>query len=316
METNKPPLYVITPIFNPLNFKSRIRLYKEFENYMAQSGVILITVEVSFKNRPFEVTTSDNPLNLQLHSDDLLWHKEKCINLGIQHLLKLYPKADKVCWIDADVRFANVNWVEDTLLALDHFDFIQLFSQSVNLTPQNENQSDITGGVFYNFVHKIKTKNNLGTFKYHIPMGHPGLAWGATIEAIDKVGGLIDFCIHGSGDSHMANALMGDVRSYYQTRQPSDQFLKALDIWQEKCDRLIQKNIGYIPGICFHYWHGKMHQRQYKERWEIICDHGFDPNVDIYTKANGLYQFAGNKKQFEHDLRSAIRDRNEDSVDL
>lgn len=307
-------LIVVTVVFNPRGYRSRIARYNEFEPYMKYSGVKLITVEVSYKSRPFEVTTADEPHHLQLISDCEMWHKERALQLGIQHALKLYPKAKKIAWIDADIKFSNHHWVHDTLMALDHYDFIQPFSQAISLSPTNE-QMSCDGSVFYNFVHKIFKAQDVGTFKPNIPLGHPGLAWAATTDALDKVGGLLDICVHGSGDSHMANALMGDIHSYYQKRKASPGLYRYFDAWQARCDAHIKQNVGYVPGIAFHYWHGKMGGRQYKSRWDIVCDHGFDPFTDIYTQANGLYRWAGNKKQMEYDFREAMIARNEDSVD-
>lgn len=307
-------LIVVTVVFNPRAYRSRISRYHEFEPYMKYSGVKLITVEVAYKGRPFEVTSPDDPHHLQLNSDYEMWHKERALQLGIQHALKLYPKAKKIAWIDADIKFSNHHWVHDTLMALDHYDFIQLFSQAISLSPTNE-QMSCDGSVFYNFTHKVFRTDKVGTFKPDIPLGHPGLAWAATTDALNKVGGLLDICVHGSGDSHMANALMGDVRSYYQTRECSAALYKYFDAWQARCDIHIKKNVGYVPGIAFHYWHGKISGRQYKSRWDIACDHSFDPYNDIYPQANGLYQWAGNKKQMEYDFREAMIARNEDSID-
>ncbi len=308
-------LIVISPYFNPLGWKSRPRLFKEFIRYVEYSGARLLIVEVAYGNLPFEVTEEGNPMHLRLRSNANMWHKERAINIGIQYLIQMEPETDKIAWIDGDVTLSNTKWAHDTLFALEHYDVIQLFSHSSNLGPENEHLH-ISGSVFYNFVNKIFKDNNIGTFKPYIAMGHPGLAWAATISALNKLGGLIDYCVHGSGDSHMANALMGDVRSYYQTRLPSNGLLSMLDQWEARATKHIQQNVGYLSGVCYHYWHGKMRQRAYKERWDIVCDHDYDPATDIYAETNGLYQFTGNKKQFEYDLRTAMLSRNEDSVDL
>ena len=277
---------------------------------MGNAGVVLITVEVSFKNRPFQVTSHNDPYSLQLNSNAEMWHKERAINLGIQHLLKLFPDAKKVAWIDADVNFLNPNWVSDTLLALDHFEVVQMFSQSTNLSPKNEILWT-ADSCFKKFLNRKPADVERG----YIGGGHPGLAWAANIEILNKLGGLIDFCIHGSGDSHMANALMGNVRNYYLKRKPTPAFMAELIKWEDRCNKYVKKNIGFVYGVCNHYWHGKINQRGYESRWNIICDHGFDPTTDIYPAANGLYQFTGNKPGFEHSLRQAMMARNEDSID-
>lgn len=306
-------LYVITPIFNPRGFKSRTKLYHQFAKYVEFSGAKLITVEVAYANRPFEVTHKHNPHHLQLRSNSELWHKEKCINLGIEFLKKIDPGANKVAWVDADVTFSNPDWVGDTLSALDHYDFVQMFSQATNLNPQHE----IINVFESAFFHWRKRKPAIAIAGCDYPLsdlggGHPGLAWAGRIETIDKLGGLIDRCVHGSGDSHMANALRGDVHTYYLKRETSPAFKELLDNWQALCDKHVKRNIGHLDGVCNHYWHGTYEKRGYNTRWDIICHHQYDPFTDIEVDENGLYRFAGNKPDFEQDLRLTFIARNDD----
>lgn len=191
--------YIITPIFNPRKFKSRIRLYHEFAQYVERCGAKLITVEVAFRDREFEVTVPHNKYHLQLRSPYELWHKERAINLGIEHLKKLHPEVRKVAWIDADVAFTNPNWIADTLNALEHYDVVQMFSQATSLGPNHE----ILWSHESAFKYWLKRKP--ATVFGDIPLqelsgGHPGLAWAARIDALEKLGGLMDSCIHGCYD--------------------------------------------------------------------------------------------------------------------
>lgn len=308
---SKEQLYIITPVFNPRNFTSRIKLYKQFAKYVEQCGAILITVEVAFGDRDFQVTDELNPNHVQLRSPHEMWHKERAINIGIQHLIRLHPEVKKVAWIDADVAFTNPHWIEDTLKALDHYHVVQMFSQATSLSPTHE----ILWSHESAFKHWRKRKPPVCEGDYPLSElggGHPGLAWAATIDILNKLGGLMDTCIHGSGDSHMANALRGDVHAYYLKRKPSDAFVTMLNNWQALCDKYVKRNVGVIDGTCNHYWHGNYDNRGYNVRWDIICHHEFDPYQDIYQAMNGLYQFTGNKPDFEQDLRLSMISRNDD----
>lgn len=308
-------LYVITPIFNPRGFTSRIRLYHEFAKYIEQQGAKLITVEVAFADREFQVTKPYNQYDVQLRSPYEMWHKERAINIGIEYLKKLHPEVKKVAWIDADVQFTNPNWIKDTLNALDHYDVIQMFSQATSLGPSHEILWSHESAFKYWRTRKPATV--FGDIPLQdIAGGHPGLAWAARIDALDKLGGLMDSCIHGSGDSHMANALRGDVHAYYLYKTavcaPSTAFNQMLEDWAEKCDKYIRRNVGVISGTCNHYWHGNYDNRGYNVRWDIICHHQFDPVEDIQIGDNGLYEFTGNKPDFEQDLRLSMIARNDD----
>jgi len=305
-------LYVVTCIFNPRGFKSRYTLYRDFAPYIEYCGAKLLTVEVAFDGRPFEVTTPGNPWNLQLRTNHELWHKERALNLGIQHLLKLDPNAKYVAWIDADVTFTNPHWVEDTIKALHHYCVIQLFSQAQNLLPNYEMQWSCSSR-FHTYCTKKGYHQRPPKHLKYISGGHPGLAWAARIETLDQLGGLFDKSITGSGDTYMANALSGDV-IFNSKPGMSEGFRKALLIWQDACDRHVKKNVGFIWGACLHYWHGKSSKRGYDKRWDITSFHQYDPFEDIKVGVNGLYQFVGNKKELEYDLRLSFSERDEDST--
>lgn len=306
-------LYVITPIFNPGRFKSRIELYKQFAKYMEYCGVVLITVEVAWEGRPFQVTFPHNKHHIQLRTEHFIWHKERAINIGVDYVKANYPKAKKVAWIDADITFSNPNWVQDALFALDHYDVIQLFSQGINLNPNNEMMWK-ADSVFFNYVKKHGFHQKPPKQTKYISGGHPGLAWAATIKALDNVGGLLDICSAGSADTHMANSLMGDW-SLYTSEHYSEGYKKALQEWGDKCNKYIRKNIGYINGIALHHWHGKSADRGYEKRLDILAFHQYDPATDIVIDNNGLYKWAGNKVELEQDIRLSLSGRNEDSVD-
>lgn len=312
MHTNET-LYVITPIFNPARWKSRVALYKKFARYMEYCGAVLITVEVAWDGRPFEVTVPHNKNHIQLRTDSFLWHKERAINIGIEYLRSHYPEAKKVAWIDADVQFSNTNWVEDTLFSLDHYDVVQMYSQGINLNPKDEMMWK-ADSVFCNYV------NNRGFHQCppkqvrYLGGGHPGLAWAAKLSVLEKLGGLLDICSAGSADTHMANSLMGDW-SLYTSAHYSQGYLDALKSWGEKCDQFVRKNIGYINGICLHHWHGKSNDRGYEKRLDILAFHQYNPSTDIEIADNGLYKWAGNKIELEQDIRMSLSSRNEDSID-
>lgn len=312
-EDTDKTLYVITVIFNPNEYKSRYKLYKDFKDYMEFSKVKLLTVEVALGDRPFVVTDSCDIWNLQLRTNHELWHKEGAINAGFKHLIHLRPKAKYMAWLDADIRFTNPNWAQDTIKSLHKYCIVQPFSEAHNLNPRYESMWKVASSLKH-------YHNKLGYYQYppvkpsYLCGGHPGLAWAARVETFKDLGGLMDFCIAGSGDTHMLNALLGDVSIFYK-KGMTDTFRQALQEWQKNSDHFVRQNIGYVDGICYHYWHGKSEQRGYEKRWDIINFHQFDPTTDIYRTSNGLHAWRGNKPQLEYDLRKSMSQRNEDGLD-
>lgn len=306
-------LYAVCVVFNPHNFKSRIRLYKEFAPYIEFCGAKLLTVEIAFGDRPFEVTTPDNKWNIQLRTNHVIWHKERAFNIAIKRLKKLAPKWNKVALLDADVSFSSHHWVKDAIHALDHYKIIQLFSQAAHLNAKEEILW-YCRSVFHDWVVKKGFHQNPPMHHKHYTGGHPGLAWAIRRDAFQQLEGLLDFTISGSGDLMMANALMGNV--LLSTRPGiSPGFKSALEGWQKKCDEHIKGNVGFIHGVCLDHWHGKSEHRGYEKRWDIMNFHQFDPATDIVMGENGLWEWAGNKHQLEQDIRLSTMKRNEDSID-
>lgn len=313
-------LHVISVISNPMRFKSRYRLYREFDARMRDAGVTHHTVELLFGDRPCEVTEPTLGNHLQVQSFEELWFKENLLNLGIASLPADW---EYVAWIDADVSFANPNWAAETLHQLQHHMLVQLFSHAVDLGPRNEVLQTNAGFVYMYHQNGYNPPRGHGyTPAYGDPkrniFWHPGFAWAARREAIDHLGQLIDFAILGSADHHMAMALIGQAgRSIHKgvSRAYRDQVLD----WQDRAERHIQRDIGFVEGALWHYWHGKKADRKYVDRWQILVESQFDPRTDLKRDWQGLWQLrveGPRQIRLRDRIRAYFRARNEDSIDV
>jgi hypothetical protein len=327
-------LYVVTAISNPCRYRSRYKLYRAFEKHCADGGAILYTVEMAFGGRPFEVTNACNPRHVQVHGNHELWHKENLLNIGIA---RLPAEAKYVAWIDADIEFARPDWAQETLHQLQHFDVVQMFSQSIDLGPDHQpldsaiswTQSMVRGLSFRGAKPSqlrdgsaLAVKRGSGALKlsgYVRGAWHSGLAWAARRSALDAVGGLIDFAILGSADRNMAAGLYGFMED---TIDPtfSREYRQWLLDWQGRAERNLRRNVGQVAGTVLHYWHGPKTGRKYTERWKILSQYQFNPRTDIKRDAQGLWQLEDHRDSRSIGLRDALRDyfrqRNEDSNEL
>jgi hypothetical protein len=297
-------LYVVTCISNPVRYHSRYALYKDFAKRVKDAGAILYTVEIAFGDRPFEITDADNPHHIQVRSFFELWHKENMLNLGIRRLPIDWEYA---AWIDADVQFTRADWVEETIQQLQHYMFVQMFSHSVDLSPRYEPIKTHTGFVhdWYHNPDSVR-KGGYATFS------HPGYAWAARREALDYVGGLIDFGILGSGDRHMACAMIGKVEHSFH-KDVSQDYKDECFEWQRRCNKFIKTDIGYVGGTINHFWHGAKADRRYNDRWKILVKNNYRPNRDAYYDTQGLLQLDPERVQLRDDIRKYFRARFEDS---
>lgn len=306
-------LHVVTCISNPVRWASRPNLYKEFADRMANEPLVeLWTVEVATGDRNFEVTDPNNSHHLQLRTSFELWHKENMQNLMLQ---RIPNDGCPVAFIDTDVDFMRPDWVKETLHQLQHFSVVQMFSQTLDL----DSDSQMVGsskrkGMMYEYVehgggiyptyHNGYTKR--GT--------HCGYAWAWRRDALNTVGGLIDFSIVGSGDWQMACGLLGDITKSVNDKC-SDGYMSQLKAWGERAKKL-RKNVGYVSGLLVHYWHGPKSSRGYNWRSAILTDVKFDPLKDIHRDWQGLWQLTDGLDERSVQLRDGIRkyfrSRNED----
>ncbi|WP_129677916.1 hypothetical protein [Candidatus Chloroploca sp. Khr17] len=107
-------LWCVTAYFNPAHYRTRPANYARFAAPLRAAGIPLLTVECAFGDDPFELPPG--PDVIQVQARDVLWQKERLINLGVSHLP---PQAQKVAWLDGDILFTNPDWAVETAALLD-----------------------------------------------------------------------------------------------------------------------------------------------------------------------------------------------------
>jgi hypothetical protein len=271
---------------------------------MEASGVHLTTVEGVFGER---LPTIPDAVHVPIHSE--LFHKENLLNIGIS---RLPPSARYIMWCDADIEFMQPNWADETLHALQHYQIVQPWSTALDLGPEclGKHALQLHKGFCYQYVRRQK----IG-FGKEYEFAHPGFAWAARREALDRVEGLIDWTLLGAADHIMALALIGRVRDSMAGGLHPNFYAMAYH-WQYLAEHQIHRDIGYVSGLIHHHWHGKKENRRYVSRWDILKKDQYDPKCDILRDTYGAIRLAGNKPELRDDLREYFRQRSEDSQEL
>lgn len=307
-------LHVISVISNPVRYQSRYHLYEKFEQYMQAAGVQLWTAELAFGDRPFMITKPHQPRQIQLRTLAEIWHKENLINIALRYLPNDWQY---VAWIDADIEFKRTDWVSETLHQLQHYQVIQMWESCVDLGPQE--QVIATHQSFISQYQKGKPYCYGQKGRMYYEQWHPGYAWAANREAIEGTGGLIDYAILGAADNHMAHAYIGKM-DFSAAKGLSPNYYKLLNYWQQRADRSVRRDVGYLPGTIWHHWHGKKKDRKYHDRWKILVEYQFDPDRDLKRDSQGVYTLHDHgdvrSVRLRDDIRRYFRSRNEDSIDL
>ena len=309
----KNKLYVIAVVSNPIRFKRRWELYRKFEYHALNHGAQLITVECQQGDREFQITDKENPRHVQVRTYDELWIKENMINLAFS---KLPSDWEYVAWVDADITFVRPDWLEETIHQLQHYQIVQMWQTAIDLGPNQE-----TISTHYSFIHQYLSGRDYhyGKKGNYYELWHPGFGWAARREAIDHLGGLIEIAILGAADNHMSHAFVG-LLDFTIGKGLHPNYLKHLKIWQERAERYIRRDVGIVPGTIIHYWHGKKKDRRYHDRWKILVNNQFDPEIDIKKDSQGILQLHDHGTprsiKLRDDIRKYFRGRNEDTIDL
>jgi len=298
-------LHVVTAIANPLRWRSRLRLYREFERHMLDSGVQLTVVECAYGERPHEIVPAEGVRHIPVRARTLLWTKENLLNLGIASLPQDWRY---VAWIDADIAFRRPDWAAETVHALQLHDIVQPWTDCYDLGPNGEHLA-----VHRSFCRIWQDGGAVGP-GYGM-FAHPGYAWAATRQALDWLGGLVETAALGAADHHMALALVGEVASSLPGGI-GEAYARPLLRWQARAAQHIAGNIAAIPGTIEHQWHGAKSRRRYVERWDVLTRHGFDPDVDVKRNVWGVLELAGNKPALRRDLENYFRARCEDATTM
>jgi len=300
-------LHVIAVISNPCNYARRHVLANQFLRRMQEEpNVRVYVVElVYYTHQPFCVARLDCAQHLQLRMTDVppLWHKENLVNIGVAKLLP--PTWKAMAWIDADIEFESHTWASDTLRVLNgHADIVQLFSHAVDMDASGAAMRVFTS-FGYQYTHGVPWAP-VGSTNFW----HSGFAWAVTRRAYEKMGGLFELGVVGSGDMHMALACIGGAaRALVSGAHASYRdALAALDA------RMSTLRLCYVPGVVRHYFHGSKSNRKYGERWKIFVSHGYDPATHITHEATTgvLTVTPACPVQFLADILAYFHDRKED----
>ena len=300
-------LHVVTAVANPICWESRVRLYRDFERHMLDSGVQLTVVECAYGERPFQCAGTPGVTHVPVRARTLTWSKENLLNLGIARIDARY-----IATIDADIHFRRTDWASETVHALQQYDVVQPWSDCYDLGPHDEHMHAHRSfcRLWAEGKPIVQGPKAIGSYQF----GHPGYAWAYTRQALEWLGGLVETASLGSADHHMAQALIGRVDESIPSLQ--DAYKAPLDRWQERAVRHIAGNISYVPGTIEHRWHGAKVKRNYVGRWDILVRNAFDPTTDLKRNTWGVYELAGNKPELRRDFDSYFRSRDEDSNTL
>jgi hypothetical protein len=301
--------WAITSYFNPAGYRIHRTKYDVFRDHI---GVPLVAVELAY-GKDFELGPGDATRLVRLRSDQILWQKERLLNLAIEALPK---EAEHVAWLDADVVFGREDWVERTREALEHHPIVQPYGRVHDLPP---GAGPGPGSV----PHALMTRPSLGavaaergfdpaaTSTNMLEVGSPGHAWAMRRNALEEVG-LYDAMIMGSGDNAIAMAALGHIETYVSAYDMNPFEAECYRRWATPFFAVAKGGLGFVPGDLYHLWHGDLSDRGYGDRYPGLSPFEFNPDKDISIDRQGAWKWSSNKPDLHEYVASYFRSRKED----
>ncbi len=306
-------LHAVGVCVNPVRYQSRYRLARKWIAHMAQVPCVrLLIVEAAFGERQHELVETCNEHGVEYYPvrvDSETWFKESLINIGMRRIIGRYPHAKYLSWQDMDVFFRDANWAQETLHQLQHFHVVQPWQSCADLGASGNILRDFASFGYQHQRRAPKQMHPSQPYEY----AHSGFAWACTRLFWENVRGLMDFAPLGSADHHMAFACIGEVNNTVHGKM-SPEFKRLCLEWQTWAMKVTKGEVGFAPGRIEHYFHGPKNRRYYRERWQILIDHGFDPTKDMSYDEQGLRVISA-KPALEQAIRLYNRSRHEDSIE-
>lgn len=305
-------LYVVLPYFNFCGFVRRRELFVQFVNRISkQQNIKIVVVEAIHDSTP---TPNESQLpkldgvyiHIRIPVPAQLWVKESLINLAVQ---KLPFDWKYMAWVDADITFLQEDWVQRTINALDQDDVVQMFQTCVNMGPSEEAMKIDRS---FAFMHRESGHPFHRTDKYG--HWHPGFAWACTHKAYLQMDGLLDIGILGSGDRHMALALIGHA-DWSAPGNIHPNYVQRLTEFQQRTQSQ-GLTLGYVPGTILHHWHGRLQDRKYRERWDILTQLKYDPDKDVKYTVHRTLTFTEDGERLREPIKEYFVGRKEDNTDV
>ena len=332
-------LWVVTAISNPVRYKTRYALYRAFRKHVLEDlGLPLVTVECALNDTDCQVTPSKTEdtrtvvhgthsngtpfIDISLTNKSWVWLKE---NLQVIGLAQVPCTAKAVLFADADICFHNCNVGTEILHALQTHSVVQPFEHALDLGPRDEvlqvHQSFMSCHVQGMEWRLDKAKDSQGYPVYYqrgrgggiANLWHPGFCMAWRLSTLQKLQ-LLQVGVLGAGDHHMCGALIGKAHCTLPAGIHPN-YRRAVELWQERADRAVHRDVGFVSGTISHFWHGKKSNRRYIQRWDVLCHNKFDPERDVFTNAQGVLELRHDRWNLRDGIRRYLRQREEDSID-
>lgn len=306
----------ITCFYNPANSNQRLENYRFFRQMIRKENDLpLYVIELAFGEDPFQLGPGDADHLVQLRTSelDLMWQKERLLNILIEDLPQ---DVDKVIWIDCDIVFLEDGWSHRASEALNTSAIIQPYAWAICLPQCEGSLIPPSHWILCNCSGSASIRKSFALYcscrsrQLNFNGGHVGYVWAAKRELLDYCG-LYDSIITGAGDLFIGVAAFGLLNLFEEIPDISinDAAVEHYFEWGYKFRKCVQEmgGTGYTQELLAHVWHGDVMNRNYLLYSQCLgmCD--FDPQEDLMLGSDRLYHWKRKNNRLHNSVVSIFK---------
>jgi hypothetical protein len=314
--------WALTSYFNPGCFRRR---YQNFQRFRDRLGLPLLTVQWA-PGGGFDLGPGDSDLLISLAGGDLMWQKERLLNLA---LAELPAGCDAVAWLDCDIVFEDDRWIAGLDHALASAPVVQLFSEVVHSDPGGSStpllvRESLAAAFARGGAARLRQRlrpvgaeredaESEATERRRLAQRpSSGHAWAAE-RGVLHAHGFYDACIGGVGDMAIALAAIGHPELFLGMFAQNPSQAAHYRAWADRFADATGGRVGCLPGRLEHLFHGNLANRQYRSRLNRLAESGFDPAKDLVLDGQGLWRWRSGFRALEPWMREYFDRRGEDA---
>ena len=305
-------LWSITTYYNPVGYRRRLTNYHVFRRHLS---VPLLTVELAF-DRDFELREGDADILVQLRARDVMWQKERLLNIALGHLP---TKCEKIVWLDCDLVYMTNDWSSEMVRLLDEYPLVQgcryIYHMTRDAAPEQVlpgGEAQRLGSLMYRLTEGITKLDELDGMR-NVPAGVVGCGyvWGGRRSLLERYG-FFDTNIVGGGDSALFFAAVGRFDRIIAAHSFGESRARGYLDWAKPFFSVVAGHVGFVEADIVHLCHGSLGDRQYRERHQRLAGFDFDPAADIALDVNGCWRWNSDKPEMHGWVQSFFESRRED----
>ena len=308
-------LAIITCHYNWCGYKRPDQNLNRFLRQMAAANIPVYGAEASLTG---EFVTKGNANWAQIHAreENLCFQKEALLNIAEAIVPKKYTK---IAWLDHDILFTNQNWYEETSIALDTLNLVQVFEEC----HWTDSRGEVERSAKAILSVPCLTEEDIGMpFWAYAPPYHCGFGFAAPRALWSRGIKLYPFNVLGGGDTVHIYAICNSeptkqslTVAYQNPDKPIDELFTYYIDWKKDFYNFVDNKYGFVKGSIYHEFHGSKTNRKHGVRDRLLVLYRYNIKAAVLNP-KGLIEIKSPTMGLMDSIKQYFIERREDDTDI